>query len=168
MSNIARQTGIAKGTLYNYFANKEDLLTSACECFAQPLLNEIRALLDTDISARDILVAMLHAKIKAFRQYYRVIEAFLTQFGKNSIVEEYEEGSFRAQINELLNLIFAKAESAGVKLPFSVDKMAEIYDGATTGLIRCMKLNKGADLDSFPTDEEVKNFVDMFLPNPEK
>lgn len=164
MSRIARQTGIAKGTLYNYFANKEDLLKSACECFGQPLLNKIWELLATDMSPRDVLVIMLTAKINAFRQYRRVIEAFLSLSGQDSFIADYEPGSFKAQIIELLNRLFEKAKADGYNLPFPVSVMAEIYDGATTGMSRCMPREADGNPGSFPTEAEIEKFVDIFLP----
>ncbi|HNX27427.1 MAG TPA: TetR/AcrR family transcriptional regulator [Phycisphaerae bacterium] len=164
MSRIARQAGIAKGTLYNYFSNKEELLKSVCELFFKPIFDQILMMLDAKESPRKILITMALAEVATFRQYRRVIEAFLLQFGKNSLVDDYASDSFKGFVMELVKRIFELAQTTGADLPFPPKIMAELYDGAAMGLARCIPKSSAEDTNAFPCNEELERFVDIFLP----
>lgn len=50
MDNVALQAGVAKGTLYAYFENKQDLLKTAIEAGISPLIQELTELLESNLS----------------------------------------------------------------------------------------------------------------------
>lgn len=50
MDNVALQAGVAKGTLYAYFENKQDLLKTAIEAGISPLVQELTELLESNLS----------------------------------------------------------------------------------------------------------------------
>jgi TetR/AcrR family transcriptional regulator len=50
MDNVALEAGVAKGTLYSYFENKEQLLKTAIDAGIAPLIDELTQLLESDLS----------------------------------------------------------------------------------------------------------------------
>ncbi len=65
LEDIARRAGVTKGTMYLYFANKEELFKAVVREHLQPLLAESRRLaVDTQGSSRDVLEAMLRARFR--------------------------------------------------------------------------------------------------------
>src|SRR3990172_6168081 len=50
MDNVAKEAGVAKGTLYAYFENKQELLKTAIEAVIAPLVEELGQLLNSDLS----------------------------------------------------------------------------------------------------------------------
>lgn len=56
MDEVARQCGVAKGTLYNYFQNKEELLDHVHQAILEPILESHRQIFE---SASDPLTRLL-------------------------------------------------------------------------------------------------------------
>jgi len=50
MERVAREAGVAKGTLYVHFKNKKQIIESAVEASLAPLLEELSDVLDSDLS----------------------------------------------------------------------------------------------------------------------
>jgi len=82
MNNVAEQAEIAKGTLYLYFKNKNELLLSVAEHCFEPLSCNIRKVFASNISPLEklekyIYLAFLHIE-KNRAVYYELQTTFLT------------------------------------------------------------------------------------------
>lgn len=53
MDDIARRAGVSKGTLYNYFENKDELLLGLAESVAQMLILRVRQARDARLALRE-------------------------------------------------------------------------------------------------------------------
>ncbi|WP_160711905.1 TetR/AcrR family transcriptional regulator [Halodesulfovibrio sp. MK-HDV] len=87
MHKVANQTGIAKGTLYLYFKNKNELLLSvAGHCF-EPLSRNIRKVFASDINPLDKLEKYIHLSFTHIEQnkavYYELQLTFITLIEKD-------------------------------------------------------------------------------------
>lgn len=60
VAKIARQAGIADGTIYLYFANKEDVLVSVFREKMSEYINQLKVLLQNHDTAVDKLSALVH------------------------------------------------------------------------------------------------------------
>ncbi len=136
MDKVAEQSGIAKGTLYLYFKNKNQLLLSVAEHCFEPLSNSIRKIFASEINPLDklekyICLSFIHIE-KNRAVYYELQTTFLTLIEKdlNDKTSTYWE---------MIN-IFARTFEDGIskKLlrPFDTDKTAIFFidsiDGAMT------------------------------------
>ena len=65
MKEIAQKSGIAVGNIYNYFKDKEKILSTLIE----PVLSEINAIFDKPV--RDLSLLSLDKKINSFIEIYR-------------------------------------------------------------------------------------------------
>lgn len=64
MQDIAEHCGVAKGTLYNYFSNKEDLLLAVVQDAVEPLFLELKELFDVkEMSTEDKLKGVIRIKL---------------------------------------------------------------------------------------------------------
>ncbi|MDY0169985.1 MAG: TetR/AcrR family transcriptional regulator [Thermoguttaceae bacterium] len=59
MERVAEEAGVAKGSLYNYFQNKTDLLKFVHERTLEPLRQEAQEILDTEAAALEKLKAFI-------------------------------------------------------------------------------------------------------------
>lgn len=76
MDNVALEAGVAKGTLYAYFENKQELLKTAIEAGIAPLIDELNHLLESDLSPMEKLkqLTLRHlAYCDAHRNFFRIL-----------------------------------------------------------------------------------------------
>jgi AcrR family transcriptional regulator len=75
MERVAKEAGIAKGTLYLYFQDKEELLQSAVQSSMEPLEQELDKILDSELSPNRKLEAIVQQSLSYFeanRNFFRV------------------------------------------------------------------------------------------------
>lgn len=77
MDNVAREAGVAKGTLYTYFRNKEDLVKAAIEITIAPMLEELTAILKSDSPPNEKLVRMTHRHLSYFEEHRDFFSIFV-------------------------------------------------------------------------------------------
>ena len=93
IDDIARELGIAKGTLYQYFASKEDLIVKTIIWSEGLLLERLAAIGDngpTDVETAMFEIAK--ASFAHFREYGDFIALFLSV--PSEITEEYRENGY--------------------------------------------------------------------------
>lgn len=77
MDNVALQAGVAKGTLYGYFKNKQDLVKCALEASITPLVRELRQLLNSDLPPERKLRQMTLRHLTYFEEHRSFFRMFL-------------------------------------------------------------------------------------------
>ena len=76
MDNVAKEAGVAKGTLYAYFENKQELLKTAIEAVIAPLVEELGQLLNSDLSPVEKLRMMTIRHLsycEEHRNFFRIL-----------------------------------------------------------------------------------------------
>jgi TetR/AcrR family transcriptional regulator, cholesterol catabolism regulator len=61
MTDLSEATGLAAGGLYHYIGSKKQLLFRICDELMEPLLEEARAIVSTDLPSEEQLRALLRA-----------------------------------------------------------------------------------------------------------
>jgi AcrR family transcriptional regulator len=69
MDTVAREAGVAKGTLYTYFHNKQDLVKEAIEATILPLIDMLNEILLSDDSPDQKLTSMTFSHLSYFEQH---------------------------------------------------------------------------------------------------
>jgi len=113
VSEIAKDAGVADGTIYLYFKSKDDLLISLFENRMKQVNETLRAAIATESTA----LAQLRAFIKTYLQLIHdepaaaeVITIELRQ--SNKFMKEYENAEF-ADFLRMLGGVIAKGQEAG-------------------------------------------------------
>ncbi len=68
VAEIAQEAGIAKGTIYLYYASKEEILIAVFRRYIDGMLDFVDGLLDSALSVPDILGAFVKKQIDMFRE----------------------------------------------------------------------------------------------------
>lgn len=77
MDEIALRSGMAKGTLYNYFKNKQELLAFVHDMLVSPLKEGARKIYDPEISPMEMIGNFVDSVFDFHRQfplYFRIIQ----------------------------------------------------------------------------------------------
>lgn len=77
MAGVARQVGVAKGTVYLYFDSKEELIGAALAAALEPLVEQVEALLDSGLPADEKLEGMARANLEYFDEHRMLFQVFM-------------------------------------------------------------------------------------------
>jgi AcrR family transcriptional regulator len=69
MDTVAREAGVAKGTLYTYFRNKQDLVKEAIEATIAPMVEELTGILRSDLPPDQKLTKMTLRHLAYFEKH---------------------------------------------------------------------------------------------------
>jgi AcrR family transcriptional regulator len=160
MSDVAAEAGLATGTLYNYFANRDALLSSLLERRFDQLVAEVRAASAAERAAslRDRLVALVRASFEHFEAH----RALFTVLAGGGITGKHmrrcmdAHRDYQAAFAEVLEQAAADgAMRAGV--PISVQ--ADFLTGAVHGVVRGWARQEGA----LNLVDQAQAVVDLYL-----
>ena len=77
MDIVAREAGVAKGTLYTYFRNKEDLVKEAIDTTIAPMLEELTAILKSKLPPDQKLIQMTSRHLSYFEEHRDFFSIFV-------------------------------------------------------------------------------------------
>lgn len=117
MEDVAREAGIAKGTLYLYFPSKEVLyqclLKEGFRYFVQKLVEVVKSAQDFDSKIRGIIKSMIEVLEENKEFIFRIMyELPLAQIWNEKIKEKFTEE--QKEINSILKEILADAMKEGI------------------------------------------------------
>lgn len=113
IDDIARETGIGKGSVYLHFASKEDIMLSLVDRAVREVLDELRTIAADDASAADRMRRMLAARVLGrmlrFRNYSASLHDLLAALRPALLVQRNqhlrdEAAIFRAVIEDGIRL----------------------------------------------------------------
>jgi AcrR family transcriptional regulator len=156
---IAAEAGIAKGTIYLYFKNREDLLERAADHALDELLAELGALVDAKETFDAQLRRFVRSALGFFdenRQFFRLYQAAGQSMGR-------EEADCRSRrYDEYFTRVSAwikRAISAGEVRPLDADRVSLVLSEALTAVIRRRRLEEPPP----PIDADTEWLASLFL-----
>lgn len=160
MSDVAAEAGLATGTLYNYFANRDALLSSLLERRLDQLIAEVRAAdaAVRDAPTRERLVAVVRASFQHF-EAHRALFSVLSGGGiTGKHMRRCMDGQreYQAAFTEPLARAVAD-EALRADVPISVQ--ADFLTGAVHGVVRGWARQEGA----MNLVDQAQAVVDLFL-----
>ena len=164
ISQIAQTAGVGKGTIYEYFENKEDIVFEIITTFIAEHEKKLLALVDEPITTKEKLFHFFYFLFEdeLARKHLKVYKEFLAI----SLTNEPEEmltfsEECREKFTMILNQIIESGRSSGEiekSLPISTSSLALF----STGLVVDSRLS------SCDIKKEIQLFLDMILPSVEK
>jgi TetR/AcrR family fatty acid metabolism transcriptional regulator len=131
VADIAREAGVADGTVYLYFKSKEDILHSIFDRTMAEVISEGRAQLEAITDPREKLrrIALLHLeRMGADRELAVVFQVELR--GSTKFMEEFSAAGF-AEYLGIIHGVIAEGQSAGLfRAELNAKVVAKIFFGA--------------------------------------
>src|SRR5512145_1329129 len=137
-SEIAREAGVAEGTLYHHFGSKDGIFLTLFD-------ETIEGLLARGTTGRETLASLarfLFDYVSRRQEQYLIL---LRDFPVHLTVEQFSKGSPRREklerITELFSRVLARGKTDGtLELPFPVRETAEMLRGTFYGTTRLKML----------------------------
>jgi len=131
VADIAREAGVADGTVYLYFKSKEDILHSIFDRSMEQAIADGRQRLENIVDPRERLRTIAHMhldRLGADRELAIVFQVELR--GSTKFMEEFSAAGF-AEYLKLIRSTFEEGQSAGVFRPeLNARVVAKILFGA--------------------------------------
>jgi AcrR family transcriptional regulator len=158
MGAIARRAGVAVGTLYNHFADRETLLSALLDLRRRELLEEVDARLRevSRASFVDQLVALVSALFSHLDSHRGLVMVLAAE-------ERVGQG---ARSHDLARELYARIDKLiqrGVKEGVLREQGSDLFAASLLGLVRGMILRERYGAPSTPMLDCVGRVVDFFL-----
>jgi AcrR family transcriptional regulator len=159
MDRVAVEAGIAKGTLYVYFENKEQMLEAAIYVSFDPLVRECSALLDGDLAPDRKLEGFSLCHLRFFDEHRDLIRVLLfdrerTHSGKS----RYTDIRYRTFIERMAGVL-DEGIRQGLFSPLDSTKVATMFIEANVGLVM-QRIHDGILGD---VEKDARQITDVFM-----
>ncbi|WP_028582834.1 TetR/AcrR family transcriptional regulator [Desulfogranum japonicum] len=158
MDEVARRCGVSKGTLYNYFQNKEELLDHVHRAIIGPILNAHQQIFE---SQEDPLTR-LHKFIESVFAIHERIATYFRFVWENKTAEDV----YRERVEALMHPIAKICQEGIDKGEFiNVDPyvLAEIIYGGAIGTLTTLGYRDTTHVDKQKLLQDVKKLIDKII-----
>jgi AcrR family transcriptional regulator len=155
MERIAQEAGVAKGTLYLYFENKDGLLDQALAYGLDQLVELMRQAVATENGALPQLRAVVLAGVNHARQHRAFFQALVD--ARHARPQPEDEGA-RLHMDLIAELVQQGTE-AGALRAVDAERTARLVSHAMSGLV-AESLLRGRP---FPEEEDVDAMLDVIF-----
>lgn len=158
MDTIAAECGVAKGTLYNYFKNKRELINYVHQTIIAPKQESNRTIFESDKSPRDKLHDFVDAVFgfqKAYPLYFRFIQSHRTAY-------EADLERFDVVITPLMKLC-REGIQKGEFVKSDPYVMASMIFGTVIGPLQMLKEREETDPDLDKIKEDIISLLDRLI-----
>jgi len=160
MDNVANEAGVAKGTLYAHFKNKQDLLQTAIEASFAPLVEELNhLLLDSEIPPDRKLAGMILRHLSYFeenRSFFRML-LYDRQVAQERL-KRHQSCRYREFLQTTASVI-ADGIADGIFRPVDPNKVSAMLVEANIAVIN----QRLAWDEPGPVEEDAKLLADLFI-----
>lgn len=158
MDEVARQCGVSKGTLYNYFQNKEELLDHVHQVIVEPLIESNRQILE---SSGDPLTRLLNFIDSVFATHESISTYFHFVWQNKTAEMVYRERV------ELLMHPLAKVCQEGIDNGefINIDPyiLAEMIYGTAIGTLTTLNYRDAVVVDREKMLQDVKKLINKLI-----
>jgi AcrR family transcriptional regulator len=108
MDDIAEETGLSKGTLYNYFKSKEDLVIAILDRIFLGAFKQVEAHETTELSATEAIWHFTEEVIRDYKKMLRMLPIayeFLALAFRNKVVQKALKQYFKVYMDALVPMI---------------------------------------------------------------
>ena len=160
MSAIAEEAGVAKGTLYLYFKDRDDLLDHAAGRIFDNLLDRLKEVLAGKRPLRESLRELVRTKLTFFDENLPFLRVYMeVRLGRSDEVRRHRRR--RPQYGRYLELLteyLAAAARRGEMKAFDPARVALFFAEGTSAILQRRLEETGR-----PPEEDVEWIVDLLL-----
>lgn len=105
MDDIAIAAGVGKGTLYEYFKNKQEIFDESCFGYVESIIDNVEDICSMDISFKEKLLNLFNMKLKIESEFANLtIDNVLSN---NNIISEKAVKNIIEKITQMYELIYS-------------------------------------------------------------
>jgi TetR/AcrR family fatty acid metabolism transcriptional regulator len=137
VADVAKEAGVADGTIYLYFKSKDDLLISLFETKMEEILQRFSSLLKSEQRADDKLRQFIQLYFKMIQEDRNLAEVFQVELRQSSkFLKDYHNQKFIDFLNLIGDIIHLGQKEGIFKTDISIHSMKLIIFGALDELAR--------------------------------
>jgi TetR/AcrR family fatty acid metabolism transcriptional regulator len=156
VADVAREAGIADGTIYLYFKNKDDILISLFETKMEQFLKRFNAVLNEKVDSKTKLELFIDIYIQLIEENQNVAEVFQVELRQSSkFLKDYHNQKFIDFLNIIGQIIKEGQQKNEFRKDFRVNTMKIAIFGALDELARQWILSNDPTFDLREASQEV-------------
>jgi len=159
VSSVAKRAGIAKGTIYLYFKDKEDLICSTIQTSLDPLFSHINEILESDLRPDKKLVEYATFSMEFLEKYRSTFRALMYNQHQVHVHKEHYTDDKHQQILDRLAKVIKDGVDQGIFREIDPVMGANIFMESTIAVtVQYLITNKKRDI-----EEDVDSLIDILL-----
>jgi len=159
MERVAAEAGVAKGTLYVYFKNKEEILDAAVETSFEPLIGELSALLNDDQAPDSKLAEFSLCHLRFFDEHRDLIRViFYDRERTHSEKNHYTDERYRNIVRQVAGVL-DEGVRRGLFVSLDSAKIAAMFIEANMGMVM-QRIHDGISGD---VEKDAKQVTDLLM-----
>ena len=137
VADVAKEAGVADGTIYLYFKNKDDLLISLFETKMEEILKRFSSLIMSTGNAKEKLNNFIHLYFQIIEEDQNLAEVFQVELRQSSkFLKDYHNQTFIDFLNLIGDIIHQGQNNGEFASDISIHNMKLIIFGALDELAR--------------------------------
>jgi AcrR family transcriptional regulator len=159
MDRVAAEAGVAKGTLYVYFTNKEEILDAAVDASFDPLIRELAFLLDDDRAPDRKLAEFSLCHLRFFDEHQDLIRVlFYDRERMHSEKNHYTDTRYRTFVERVAD-VMDEGVRQDLFAPLNSMKVAAMFIEANMGMVM-QRIYEGISGD---VERDAQQVTDLFM-----
>ena len=164
VDEIARLAKIGKGTIYRYFASKEDIFLEVIEEEGKILQNQLHKAINKVVSPQEKLRIFVFTWMKALKKlanYYNIFkEEYIKQY---PFIQKVREKNFEREM-DIVKSILEEGVKKGIFNIDDVKRTSRVILNAIRGMEYSWIMKKS----EFDFQQSIKKFIDLLIKGLEK
>lgn len=142
MDDIAKEVGVSKGALYQYYKNKKELLNEIVLSYHSMFRDVLKASFEKQDTTQ-IAEEGSHALLKKYRFHHEMLFEVIAIAGHDPEIKQSLKVEYEKDIKLLENFLQKQMETGKVKLKVEANTLAQLYVALYLGM--AMKVIMGDD-----------------------
>jgi AcrR family transcriptional regulator len=134
MDRVAEAAGMAKGSLYNRFRSKQELLEFVHERAVAPMREALAEIVQDDMGAADKLLAISRIWREYLGQHRAVFEFLISDLAAHRLLRDTAQTSRASAIDDIAAIV-EQGIREGVFRPVDARAVAEMFISASIGMV---------------------------------
>lgn len=163
MQEIADEAGVAKGTIYLYFQNQQDLLEKTIDRAISQLLVKTEVILDSNAPLREVLTNLLEAEIAFFDEHHDFFRFYATSAGgeigaQSRRCDRAGRKQYQTHLEHFARFLESRRDAGEIR-DCDCRRAAIFFEEGSIGVV----LHRMTDPNPRALNEEAEWLVSMFL-----
>ncbi len=160
VADVARKAGVADGTIYLYFKNKDDILISLFETKMEEILNRFKTIVNTKESAIEKIFHFIQLHFRLIEEDQNLAEVFQVELRQSSkFLKDYHNQKFIDYLN-IIGDILHEGQKSGVFRPdFRINTLKLAIFGALDEIARQWILHEEPKFNLMETAVELAGMI---------